>query len=150
MPDSPPFPSLSPRLALPYLFAGQAQKELTLNEVAARLDCLVHCAIESVQAMPPAAPTVGQTWLIAPAPSGEWAGRANQLASWQGSWLFAAPQAGMTVFDKTLGCFCHYDGNWSVPAAPDLPTGGSVVDAQARTAIEALVVALRAGGVIPA
>ena len=50
MPDSPAFPALSPRLALPYLFAGQAQKEVTLNEVAARLDCLVHCAIEAVQA----------------------------------------------------------------------------------------------------
>lgn len=151
MPDSPAFPALSPRLALPYLFAGQAQKEVTLNEVAARLDCLVHCAIEAEQAAPPSAPVTGQTWLVAAAASGEWIGRADQLACWYGGgWLYAVPQRGMTVFDKALGCFRLFQGNWSAPSAPAVPTGGTVIDAQARTAITALVIALRAAGVIPA
>ncbi len=151
MPDSPAFPALSPRLALPYLFAGQAQKEVTLNEVAARLDCLVHCAIEAVQAAPPLAPAAGQTWLIAAGASGVWTGRADQLACWHdGSWLYAVPQQGMAVFDKLLGCFRHFHGNWSAPTVPALPAGGTVIDAQARTAITALVIALRAAGVIPA
>jgi Protein of unknown function (DUF2793) len=151
MPDSLTFPSLSPRLALPYLFAGQAQKEVTLNEVAARLDCLVHCAIEAVQPAPPLAPAAGQTWLVAAAASGVWTGRTDQLASWQGgSWLYAIPQRGMTVFDKALGCFRLFQGSWSAPSAPAAPTGGTVIDPQARAAIAALVVALRTAGVIPA
>jgi Protein of unknown function (DUF2793) len=151
MPDSPSFPALSPRLALPYLFAGQAQKEVTLNEVAARLDCLVHCAIEAVQAAPPGAPVAGQTWLVAAAASGAWSGRTDQLACWHGSgWLYAVPQHGMAVFDKALGCFRLFQGSWSAPTAPALPAGGTVIDPQARTAIAALVVALRGAGVIPA
>ena len=56
----------------------------------------------------------------------------------------------MTVFDKLLGCFRRFHGSWSTPTAPALPVGGTVIDAQARTAITALVIALRAAGVIPA
>lgn len=151
MPDPVTFASAAPRFALPFLFAGQAQKEITVNTVTARLDVLLHCAVESQQPNPPVAPAEGQVWLIAGNPGGAWSGLAEYLAAYiGGGWTLIAPQEGMVLFDRALGAFRHYQGGWTVPAAQIAPTGGSVIDVEARTAIEALVTALQNAGVIPA
>ena len=64
----------TPRLALPYLAAGQAQKHLTLNEALAALDGLVQTAVESrAVAAEPAAPADGALYLLPAARTGaEW------------------------------------------------------------------------------
>ena len=59
------------------MLAGQEQKELFVNELAARLDALLHGAIEAELAVPPASPRDGQAWLIATGASG--AGRLAKL-----------------------------------------------------------------------
>lgn len=148
MPE-PVFESRTPRFDLPLLFAGQAQKEVFVNEVAARIDALLHGAVESESAAPPATPVDGQAWLIAGGASGEWSGKAGQIAARQaGNWLYALPRDGMQILNKATGQQIHYKGGWQAPARPTAPSGGTVIDNEARAAIAALIACLTAGGII--
>lgn len=149
MPDPISFTSTSPRFALPMLFVGQSQKEYTVNEAVARADMLLHCAIDGQAAAPPLSPKDGACWLIATGPTGEWAGHAGELACRvAGSWLFVAPRDGMRVLNRVNGQQMFYRGGWQAPATPAAPSGGTVIDTQARAAINAVVAALKASGIL--
>jgi hypothetical protein len=160
----------SARLGLPFIQPGQAQKELFHNEALALVDGLLHAAAEGgPAAAPPAAPAAGQCWIVAGSPSGAWSGQAHKLAIWtDGGWRFAAPVLGMIVWNKAAGHWLHWRGNaWSAgelpaaklvvggqqvvgnrqPAVPS-PSGGTTIDAEARSAVAALIVALRSHGLI--
>ena len=67
----------TPRLGLPYLAAGQAQKHVTLNGALALLDGLVQTAVDSrTLAAQPAAPEDGALYILpAGATGSDWAGR---------------------------------------------------------------------------
>ena len=150
MSDPLVFDTASPRFALPLLFAGQAQKEAFVNEAHALTDALLHCAIEGVASTPPVSPANGANWLVGVSPTGAWAGQAGKIACRQaGNWLFVAPLDGMHVLDKSNGQAKLFRGTWQSPVAPASPSGGSTVDAQARTAIDAIVAALRQAGIFP-
>lgn len=150
MSDPLVFDTVSPRFALPLLFAGQAQKEAFVNEAHALTDALLHCAIEGVASAPPASPANGANWLVGASPTGAWAGQAGKIACRQsGNWLFVAPLDGMHVLDKSNGQTKLFRGTWQSPDAPASPSGGSTVDTQARTAIDAIVTALRQAGIFP-
>ena len=90
----------SPRLALPLLQPGQAQKEQDHNEALARLDLAVQPAVQAVALdTPPATPGEGQCWIVGAAPSGDWSGRAGMLAGWSaGGWRYIAPVEGMVAW----------------------------------------------------
>ena len=151
MSDPISFTSASARFALPFLFAGQAQKEVFVNEANARADMLLHPAILGTANAPPATPQDGDCWLIGTVPTGEWTGHAEQLAGRQaGNWLFAQPRNGMTVLDLSAGKIRRYANGWLSANAVPAPTGGTVIDTQARSAITALIAALIAGGILPA
>lgn len=150
MPD-PLFDSRTARYHLPLLFAGQTQKEGFVNEGLARLDALIHLAIEGEQASPPASPTDGQAWLVTSGATGGWSGQAGKIAARQaGNWLFAVPRDGLKVLNRSTGQELRYDGAWKSPSRPAAPSGGSIVDAEARSAITAILAALTTAGVIPA
>ncbi|WP_420140894.1 DUF2793 domain-containing protein [Sphingomonas sp.] len=89
----------TPRLMLPLLAAGQAQKEVTHNEALTLLDMLVQPVVEASGIdVPPVAPQPGQIWIVGGAASGAWAGHADHLAGWSGGgWRFVTPQPGMTA-----------------------------------------------------
>ncbi|MBY0394733.1 MAG: DUF2793 domain-containing protein [Novosphingobium sp.] len=144
------FSSTSPRHALPLLFAGQSQKELTVNEAMVALDALLHPAIEAVVTSPPTAPANGQCWLVGTAATGVFAGQTDRIAAWsEGGWRFLAPREGMRAYDISSAAYRVYaGGSWLVPATPTAPTGGSVIDNQARAAISAMLTSLRAAGVL--
>lgn len=150
MPDPIVFDSTSPRFALPLLFAGQAQKEAFVNEAHALTDALLHCAIEGEAAAPPTTPVDGANWLVAASPAGAWAGQTGKIACRQaGNWLFVTPRDGMILLNRTNGQQRRYYAGWLSPTVPSAPSGGSTVDAEARTAISALVAALRTAGIFP-
>lgn len=160
----------SDRYALPLLNAGQAQKELYHNEALAMLDMLTHATVEGHDIdTPPSAPSPGQCWIVGNTPSGAWTGHAGTLAGWtSGGWRFVPARAGMVAWDTGDGYWLHHDGSaWiagAVPATsltigglqvigsrqgaiPD-PTGGSLVDVEARSATASILAALRAHGLI--
>ena len=147
MPDTP-FQDRTPRLALPLLFAGQSQRETFVNESFARLDALVHCAVEAQAPNPPAAPADGQCWLVAPGATGAWTGQDGAIACFQqGQWLFQPPRDGLRLLNRATGqTLCHHQ-QWRAADKPASPVGGATIDTQARTAIAALINALVVSGV---
>jgi hypothetical protein len=150
MPDPISFTSATPRLGLPLLFAGQAQKEFHVNEAHARIDALLHAAIEGEADDPPAEPAAGECWLAGSAPTGAWDGHAGEIACFEaGTWIFIAPRDGMRLLDRSSGQLRLYRGGWTAPAAPAAPSGGATVDAEARAAIADLVTVLSEAGILP-
>lgn len=150
MPDPISFTSACPRFALPLLFAGQSQKEFYVNEAHARVDALLHPAVESEASTPPPSPAAGECWLVGSSPTGAWAGHADALACFAaGAWTFVQPRDGMRVFDSSTGQFLLYRGGWIAPAAPTIPAGGATVDTEARTVIAGLIAALAEAGILP-
>jgi hypothetical protein len=144
------FTSTSPRWALPMLFAGQAQKEFTVNEAHALADLLLHPAVSGEASTPPATPADGECWIVGADATGEWAGRDGALAGRQaGAWLFATPRDGLRVLDVATGQQVLYAGGWRRAAAPEAPAGGTTVDSEARAGIAALVAALINCGIFP-
>jgi hypothetical protein len=98
-----------------------------------------------------------------------WAGQAKALAGYTaGGWRFVAAVAGMRALDKVSGQTATYDGAaWVVGtvkgaklelagaqvvgargAAVANPTGGTVVDVEARVALVALLDRMRTHGLI--
>lgn len=162
---------LTARLQLPLLASGQAQKDLFHNEALARLDAIVQpSAVAASLDQPPADPQPGQCWVVGDAPAGDWAGQAGALAAWtDGGWRFVAPLEGMTVWlqgdevplTRIGGSWRHGELRASAlliggaqvvgppqPAIAEPGSAGAVVDAEARAAITAVIVALRTHGLI--
>jgi Protein of unknown function (DUF2793) len=144
---------LSPRHQLPLLVTGQAQKELTHNEALLRVDALLHPVAEAQLNSPPvinAQMVAGQCWLIGTAPTAEWTGKNNQIAYWTGgSWRYFVPVQGMRLRIKASGVDTIFANSvWTVPVTISNPSGGGVVDAEARIAINAILARLRQTGEI--
>ena len=150
MTDPLAFASTTPRLSLPLLHVGQAQKEVTVNEAVLRADALLHAVVQGAANSPPISPAEGESWMVASAATGEWAGHAGDLAHFAGgAWLFTSPWEGMAVFDASAGQTTRYSDGWEYASAPVQPSGGTTVDAEARDAIQGLIAALVAAGVLP-
>lgn len=141
----------TPRFALPLLGVAQAQKEVTHNEALTLLDALIHAAVEAGPlAAPPPDPTEGQCWIVGAAPTGVWAGRASAIAiRTGGGWRFAPPRRGMRAMRLTDGVQLRFDGSaWAPPGTIAAPSGGSTIDAQARSALSTLILHLAAQGIL--
>lgn len=149
MSDPISFDTASPRFDLPLLFAGQAQKEVYVNEAHALIDALLHCAVESIAVTPPTAPADGSNWLIGAAATGDWSGKANSIACRQaGNWIYITPRDGMIVLNRATGQQLRYFGAWAAATNVASPTGGGIVDAEARSAIGGIVLALKVAGIL--
>jgi hypothetical protein len=147
--------SNSARHQLPFLAVGQAQKEITHNEALLRIDALLHMVVESELSTPPTIAVdtqTGQCWLIGPSPTGQWQGKQGQIASWTGaSWRYLVPVDRMKVYNKALGIdMLRSQTAWIAPALIANPLAGSVIDAESRAAINAILERLRTAGIIPA
>jgi hypothetical protein len=149
MPDPFPFPAVTATLGLPLLVPGQAQKEFFLNEALSILDAVYAHGIDGSLPAPPANAPDGASYRVTAPATDAWQGRADQLAlRIGGAWHFVAPREGMSVFDRSAGQLLVFRTTWQSAAAPEAPTGGSVVDAEARAAITQVLQALQALGIL--
>src|SRR5690606_36338011 len=101
-------------------------KEFFVNEAHARADMLLHAAVLGEANLPPAGAAEGDCW------------------------LFAGPRNGMTIYDEAAGQNRRFVDGWQAAAPVAEPSGGLIVDSQARSAVAGLVAALVAGGILPA
>ncbi|QYU66697.1 DUF2793 domain-containing protein [Leptolyngbya sp. 15MV] len=149
MSDPIVYQSASARFALPFLFAGQAQKEFFVNEALARLDLLLHPAVEGERTAPPDTPGEGQCWLITEPAEGDWHGHAGMIAGYVGGdWTFLAPSPGMRLWDRSTGqALCRMEDQWRRADEPAAPVGGAIVDSEARAAIVNLIASLGHAGI---
>lgn len=142
------------RHALPNLYVGQSQKEVTHNEALARIDALLHPVVEAIATTAPEGLTAasdGLCWLIGTTAAGQWVGRSGQIARWSGgSWRYISPVAGMTLWlgsgNKRL---FYIAGAWAGLDAISDPIAGTVIDGEARAAIIAILDHLRQISYIP-
>lgn len=160
----------TPRLGFPLLVSGQAQKEVTHNEALIMADALVQPVVQAV-APPavPSAPEPGQCWVVGVGAGGAWVGRDHAIACWtEGGWRFVASREGMTVWSLADSLPARRDADgWTIgqldastlrilgeqvvgTRQPSIaaPTGGSIVDTEVRVAVESILGALRAHGLI--
>jgi hypothetical protein len=162
----------TPRFQLPFLSAGQAQKEFTHNEALQILDLVVAPAVEEgPRTDPPAVPTLGACYIVGSSPTGDWTGRSQAVAGFtSGGWRFIDPVEGMSLFVKAdASCATFHQGAWEMgvvrgstlvlggdqvvgsrlPAIVS-PSGGSTIDSEARNTLGQMLDALRQHGLIEA
>lgn len=162
--------SATPRLSLPLLIPGQAQKELFHNEALLALDTLVGgCVEEPPRNAPPSSPVEGSAYLVGASPTGVWTGQAQSIAAYSAAgWRYLAPVDGLRVLVRSDETAAEYrSGGWQAgivvahgvriggnlvlgnrASAIPSPTGGATIDAEARIAVSAMLAALRQHGLI--
>lgn len=158
------------RLSLPFIVPGQAQKELSHNEALQLLDAVVQAVVEEAPRNdPPANPAPGQTFIVGSAPTDDWTGRRSSLAIFtESGWRFVEAFESMQAQMKGSGLTARYrNGEWRVGEetvavilvegqavlrkrfGPILdPSGGSMVDQQARATLAGVLAAMRHHGLI--
>jgi hypothetical protein len=158
------------RLQLPLLSAGQAQKEVTVNEALQELDIFTAGAVEEgPRQNPPASPAIGSCYVMGSAPTGEWVGKPGYVAAFtSGGWRLYPPIDGARFYNKADNEWIGYRaGFWeqgilrgsslllggrqvvgTQAAAIADPAAGSVVDAEARSAVTQILSAMRQHGLI--
>ena len=162
--------SSTARLRVPFLAAGQAQKEFFHNEALQTLDLLVAAAVEEApRDWPPGSPVLGQCYIVGSAPTGIWTGREQCLAAFtSGGWRFITPFEGVSALIRsTKNCATYVAGVWElgiVRAAKVViagqqvvggrlagiasSSGGTIVDTQARSTLDQILTAMRQHGLI--
>ena len=153
------------RLTMPMIAPGQAQKEMTHNAALTVLDAAVQASAFTIgDTLPPGDPAVGGCWIVGATPGGAWSGHAGHLAQWTaGGWRFLVPTEGFQVWLQNPGVVARFVGGvwtvgrlvaeelWlngtkmlSIPAASvTQASGGTVVDAEARATISAVLGVLK-------
>ena len=160
----------TPRLGLPLLAGGQAQKEVTHNEALVLMDALVQPVVQAI-APPaiPATPQPGQCWIVGNGAGGAWSGHDNAIACWtEGGWRFVTSLEGMGVWCLSDGLPARRaESGWIAgqidaavirvggkqvlgtrQAAIPTATGGAVIDAELRATVIAMLAMLRTHGLI--
>lgn len=159
----------TPRYELPLLVPGQAHKEVVHNEALLRLDALVGATVEAILDVPPSEPDIGSSWIVGPSSSGAWQQHTGEIAHWhEGGWTYLPPSRGFIAWSREHGAHITFDGTawrteaWLVrslevdgkvvissrQAAISAPSGGAIVDAEARATVSAILAAMRSHGLI--
>ncbi|MGE5565496.1 MAG: DUF2793 domain-containing protein [Parcubacteria group bacterium] len=104
----------TPRLSLPYLAAGQAQKHVTLNESLALLDGLVQTSVESrTTAAQPGSPSDGALYILPSGATGaDWGGKAAStvMRYEAGAWAELPVDEGCVAWVKDEDVPVFFDG----------------------------------------
>lgn len=142
------FSSATPNVGLPLLIAGQAQKEFFVNQTLSILDILHPRAVIASQSAPPQDAAEGDCFRVTAPATQAWEGCDDHLAiRVGGDWHFIAPREGVRLYDRAANSSVFYRSGWHAVETPDAPANGTVIDAEARTAIAQLLSALRDIGI---
>ena len=134
------------------------------------LDTLVAAAVEEPPRNdPPVTPVAGTAFLVGSSPTGAWAARGSSLTAYsEAGWRFIEPVEGLHAWVKSTSTWAAFHGGtWELAtlraerlmiggtqvvgaqsAAIPAATGGTTVDAEARSAIAAILAAMRTHGLI--
>lgn len=130
----------STHLKLPFVLPSQAQKHITHNEAIAALDTLTQLAVlDRDLAAPPPTPTEGDRFIVGAAPSGDWTGKANQIANFDGAaWQFYPPEPGWMAYLADETELVLWSGTAWVPVIGAARTFGinTAADATNRLAVK--------------
>ena len=144
------FSSSTPKIGLPMLIAGQAQKEFFVNQALAILDTLHARAVIASQPTPPPQSADGDCFRVTAPAAGPWEGCEGHLAlRIGGDWHFIAPREGMQVFDIEADTCLFFKADWLTAMRPPAPANGTNIDTEARAAIEQLIGVLHDIGILP-
>jgi hypothetical protein len=160
------------RLKMPYIKQSQSQKEVTHNAGLDLLDFYLNPVIEDhTLNVPPVSPTEGKMWIVALSSTGDWSGQENNIAYFlHGNWNFFTPFEGQTVWMKqpkyhaifvsSLWEYGIMRGNeiriWGQKtlanrgSAVGDASGGTIIDIEARAAINQLLSICRTHGILAA
>ncbi len=123
----------TPNLSLPLIMASQAQKHITHNEALTVLDMLCQLTAKTEGTnTPPTDPEDGDVHLLGSAPTGDWDGQANTVASYDGSgWRFVAAKTGWRAFVESYGGrLMYFDGTEWVALEGTSAGGGGGFDGE--------------------
>lgn len=117
----------TPNLALDYIVAAQAQKEVTHNGALNDVDFTAQItALDHTLNTPPSSPAEGDTYIVGASPTGDWSGHAGHVAGYYSGWRIKTPQAGWTGWTRNGNRFLYYTGSaWALLAAPCLEGSAS-------------------------
>ena len=121
----------TPRLGLPFIIASQAQKHITHNEALRDLDVLVHLTVEdNTLTTPPADAVDGQCYVVADGATGDWSGRATQIAVRKDqAWHFYIPKEGWTCWLRSRNAMMVFEGyGWIDIISPNAQRGQSAYE----------------------
>ena len=121
----------TPRLGLPFIIASQAQKHITHNEALRDLDVLVHLTVEdNTITTPPADASDGQCYVVADGATGDWSGRATQIAVRKDqAWHFYIPKEGWTCWLRSRNAMMVFEGfGWIDIISPNAQRGQSAYE----------------------
>lgn len=138
----------TPKLGIRLMATNDLQKEVIFNEAAVTFDALIARSAINRTNTPPVSPSSGDTYIVSTAPTGAWAGYANNIAFYFNGWHFIAPTQKMKFYNEAVSAFLTYSGvAWTQDAASgsvhtlnDLtdvtiasPTDGQIVQYDAGT-----------------
>ena len=85
----------------------------------------VQLSFKSFLNTPPSTLSAGDSYVVGPAPTGVWAGKANQVAVYdQGAWAYGTPRTGWQGYCEADGTMYVFDTSWvasSGGGGPSLP-----------------------------
>jgi Protein of unknown function (DUF2793) len=103
---------------------SQAQKEVTVNQALTRIDAILNSGAKSrTTSTPPGSPASGDLYIVGASPSGAWAGQAGQLAYFDQTWKFIAPNEGVTLWVNDEDLIYSYNGSAWIAAPVNDQTG---------------------------
>lgn len=119
----------TPNLGLGLVLSGQAQKHLSVNEALFALDTLIATSVVDRDLMvPPLTAVPGQSWLVPAGAEGDWAGRDQSVAVFDGAgWRFFAPRTGWRVWVEDEARLIVRDANGWRDATDPPSTLGELV-----------------------
>lgn len=102
---------------IPFVPENTIDPAAGLNESLLTVDALLQLAVVSVgDNTPPVSPANGARYVVGTAPTGAWAGRANQVAQWlDGAWRFYAARYALNLADGLM--YVRQGATWGVAAA---------------------------------